>query len=178
LNLIFLRLTALGYKERTGVAFPRCPQHCEANKISMAQVIEILLYTLKPGTGREFYEIMQDESVPLHKRNGIDVVWHGQSMHNADVYGLIRAFADVATLEAQLANFYASEAWRSGPRVAIIERIETTTKIVVPMNDGALEGLRGEVLPSNAVERTKAWSGQGLFNDTPVHFAQHGDRES
>lgn len=108
----------------------------------MARVIEIMLYTLKPGTGQEFFEIMRRESVPLHRRVGIDIVWHGQSMHSKDGYGLIRAFADMATLEAQLAKFYASEAWQTGPRAAIMERIETTTKIVVPMNLDAIEGLR------------------------------------
>jgi hypothetical protein len=108
----------------------------------MDQIIEILLYTLKPGTGREFFEIMQRESVPLHIRNGIDVAWHGQSMHNVDGYGLIRAFADMASLEAMPSKFYASKAWNLGPRAAIIERIETTTRIVIPMNADAVAGLR------------------------------------
>lgn len=67
-------------------------------------IIEILIYSLKPKTGPEFFEIMQNESVPLHTRNGIHVVWHGPSMHNADGYGLIRAFADTAASEAQLAK--------------------------------------------------------------------------
>ena len=40
----------------------------------MSQIIEILLYKLKPGTGTEFFDIMQKVSVPLHRQNGIDVV--------------------------------------------------------------------------------------------------------
>src|SRR3546814_30565 len=108
----------------------------------MSQIIEMLLYKLKPGTGSEFFEIMQSVSVPLHKQNGIDVVWHGQSMHDPDVYGLIRAFADMATLETAQSAFYASQAWRAGPREAIIARIETATRIVIPMNADAVEALR------------------------------------
>lgn len=108
----------------------------------MPQIVEILLYKLKPGTGNEFFEIMQTISAPLHKQNGIDVVWHGQSMHDPDGYGLIRAFADMASLEVAQAAFYASEAWRTGPREAIIARIETATKIIIPMNADAVEGLR------------------------------------
>lgn len=64
----------------------------------MSQIIEILLYKLKSGTGGEFFDIMQNLSVPLHKENGIDVIWHGQSMHDPDGYGLIRGFADMADL--------------------------------------------------------------------------------
>jgi hypothetical protein len=108
----------------------------------MAQIIEILLYKLKPGTGGEFFSIMQEVSVPLHRRHGIDVVWHGQSMNDPDGYGLIRAFADMAALEASQQDFYTSEAWRSGPREEIVARIETATKIVIPMNDEGIEGLR------------------------------------
>lgn len=108
----------------------------------MSQIIEILLYKLKPGTGRAFYEIMQSISVPLHKRNGIDVVWHGQSMHDPDDYGLIRAFADMPALEAAQSALYASQAWRAGPREAIISRIVTATRIVIPMNADAVNGLR------------------------------------
>lgn len=108
----------------------------------MSRIIEILLYKLKPGTGGEFFSIMQDVSVPLHRQHDIDVVWHGQSMHDPDCYGLIRCFDDTASLENSQSRFYASDAWRSGPREAIIARIETATKIVVPMNDEGIDGLR------------------------------------
>lgn len=108
----------------------------------MSQIIEILLYKLKSGTGGEFFDIMQNLSVPLHKENGIDVIWHGQSMHDPDGYGLIRGFADMADLDAAESAFYASDAWKVGPREAIIARIDTATKIVIPMNADAVQGLR------------------------------------
>jgi hypothetical protein len=110
----------------------------------MSQLIEILLYKLKPGSGAEFFEIMQNISIPLHKQHGIDVIWHGQSQHDPDGYGLIRGFADLATLDAVQSAFYASEAWQAGPRAAIIARIETATKIVIPMNADAVKGLRDQ----------------------------------
>jgi hypothetical protein len=110
--------------------------------MAMSPIVEILLYKLKPGTGREFFSMMRDVSVPLHRQFGIDVVWHGQSMHDLDGYGLIRAFADMASLEDLLSAFYSSETWRSGPREEIVSRIETATKIVIPMDADAIEGLR------------------------------------
>lgn len=40
---------------------------------NMNKIIEILLYTLKPGTGGEFHRNMKEISVPLHKNNGIEI---------------------------------------------------------------------------------------------------------
>jgi hypothetical protein len=45
-------------------------------------------------------------------------------------------------LEKAQSTFYASEAWKTGPREAIIACIETATKIVIPMNADAVKGLR------------------------------------
>lgn len=108
----------------------------------MSMIVEILLYKLRPGTGAEFFDIMHNVSVPLHEKSGIDVVWHGQSMHNPDEYGLIRCFPDIKSMEAAQSVFYASKAWKSGPREAIISRIENTSRIVLPMNSDAVSGLR------------------------------------
>ncbi len=108
----------------------------------MIKVVEILQYRLKAGTGRAFFDLMRDVSVPLHRDHGIDVVWHGPSLHDPDCYGLIRAFADLETLDSALATFYAGADWRSGPREAILACIDVATKIVVPMTSEAIEGLR------------------------------------
>lgn len=108
----------------------------------MQHLVEIMLYTLRPGTGGEFLAIMQNESAPLHLQADIDIVWHGQSHHDPDCYGLIRAFKDMEGLEQQLAHFYASDAWRLGPREAIVSRILETVKIVIPMDASAIEAIR------------------------------------
>ena len=108
----------------------------------MSRIVEILLYKLKPGTGGDFQAIMRDVSAPLHRRHGIDVVWHGPSMHDPDGYGLIRAFPDVAAMEATLAAFYAGDDWRQGPREAIVSRIDVATKLVMPLPAVVIEGLR------------------------------------
>lgn len=108
----------------------------------MSRVVEILLYKLKPGTGGDFQAIMRDVSAPLHRRHGIDVVWHGPSMHDPDGYGLIRAFPDAAAMETTLAAFYASDDWRQGPRESVVSRIDVATKLVMPLQAVVIEGLR------------------------------------
>jgi hypothetical protein len=108
----------------------------------VTKAVEILLYTLQPGTGDEFHTIMQTVSVPLHQSIGMDVVSYGKSAHDSDAYYLIRAYADLDHLETSQEVFYKSDAWRSGPRADIIARIATSLKSVVIMSDEAVEALR------------------------------------
>lgn len=108
----------------------------------MAKVVEILIYTLKSGSGREFHSIMTDISVPLHLEHGIDVVWHGPSLHCADGYVLIRAFSDMPSLQSSQDAFYRSDAWGLGPREAIVSKIEKSLKAVIEMPKDAVDAIR------------------------------------
>ncbi|WP_379160490.1 hypothetical protein [Paenibacillus sp. sgz5001063] len=108
----------------------------------MNRVIEILLYTLKAGTGDEFHKIMHEISVPLHTSIGMDVVTYGNSLHDQDAYYLIRSYDNLDHLNSSQDAFYNSEEWRSGPRMDIIERINTSLRFVVSLSPDAIEGLR------------------------------------
>ncbi|MDK1226260.1 NIPSNAP family protein [Cronobacter turicensis] len=106
------------------------------------KTVEILQYTLRKGTGRAFHTLMQDSSVPLHQRHGIDVVRFGHSLHDPDCYCLIRAFSDQENMAAALETFYASDAWRHGPREAIVNSIETSHRTLMTLPAASIEGLR------------------------------------
>ncbi|CQJ58115.1 NIPSNAP [Yersinia intermedia] len=107
-----------------------------------SRILEILQYTLKPGSGAEFHRIMQEISIPLHAREGMDVVAYGQSLHDPDAYYLMRAFDSQEALAGAEARFYSSDGWLSGPRMAIIERIENSLKSVISMPTAAIDALR------------------------------------
>ncbi|MFQ3382114.1 NIPSNAP family protein [Escherichia coli] len=106
------------------------------------RTVEILQYTLRKGTGAAFHAIMQENSVPLHRRHGIDVVSFGNSLHDPDCYYLIRAFDSAEKMAAVLNAFYTSDDWRSGPREDIIRSIETSIKTVINLPLESVEGLR------------------------------------
>lgn len=108
----------------------------------MQYIVEIIVYRLNPGTADDFHAVMTEVSAPLHRRHGLDIVWHGRTLHVPDGYGLIRCFRNMAVLEASQADFYASDAWRSGPREAIVSRIAETLKLVLPMDSAAVEAIR------------------------------------
>ncbi|EOK0892946.1 hypothetical protein ACJY98_004973, partial [Escherichia coli] len=106
------------------------------------RIVEILQYTLKKDSGSDFHQIMHEVSVPLHTRNGIDVVAYGNSLQDADSYYLIRAFESEEQMKSVLDDFYASAGWRSGPREAIISRIEVSLKSVLTLPQNAVNELR------------------------------------
>ncbi|EPB4340573.1 NIPSNAP family protein [Enterobacter kobei] len=108
----------------------------------MKKTVEILQYTLHKGTGAAFHAIMQEVSVPLHQRHGIDVVSFGNSLHDLDCYYLIRAFESVDNMNTVLDSFYASADWRCGPRESIINCIETCIKTVMSLPPISVDGLR------------------------------------
>jgi hypothetical protein len=107
----------------------------------MRRVVEIRSYKLKPGTGGAFHALVSRQSVPLHEIAGIDVVTHGQSLHDPDAYYLIRSYESMDHLRSSQEAFYASAAWRQGPRQAIVELIESDTNAVMWLAAEAIDAL-------------------------------------
>ncbi|MFC9997537.1 NIPSNAP family protein [Nocardia sp. NPDC127526] len=108
-------------------------------------VIEIRTYRLKRGTRDEFIDVMRNQSVPLLREYGIDVIDCGASLVDEDGHEeayLIRAFASREEHRRQEDGFYASVQWREGPREAIVSRIESYHTIVIEASENAVAALR------------------------------------
>ncbi|TWI06013.1 NIPSNAP protein [Luteimonas cucumeris] len=108
----------------------------------MKRLIEIRCYQLKPGTLPEFHEILVTRAVPMLRDRGMEVVAFGPSPHAADAYFLVRAYDDLADLNAQQDAFYGSEAWRQGPREALLSRIDSFLNTVLWLSPEAIEDMR------------------------------------
>ena len=80
--------------------------------------------------------------MPLLREWNMDVVAYGPSKHEPDRYFLIRAFASVADMQAQEEAFYGSEAWRNGPREAIVSRIESYLDTLLWLSQDSIDDLR------------------------------------
>lgn len=105
-------------------------------------VVEIRVYTLRPGTRDQFHARFVRESLPLLQRARIDVVAFGPSRHDADSYYLMRGFASLEARDAAEATFYDSPEWRDGPRAAVMAAIVTYTTAVIAVDASTLKGLR------------------------------------
>ena len=104
--------------------------------------VEIRSYELEHGTAAEFDRLVREASVPMLRRQGVDVVAFGPSLHDEDAYYLMRAYASLEDLERSEADFYGSDEWRLGPREAILACIDSYASIVIEMDDTTVDGLR------------------------------------
>lgn len=108
----------------------------------MNRFVEIRSYNLKPGTRASFHQMFIEESLPMLKRWGVEVVAFGPSPHDDDSYYLIRAYQDLADRQRSQDEFYGSDEWRNGPREPLIAMIDTYTSVVLEVDEATLRGLR------------------------------------
>ena len=108
-----------------------------------AVLVEIRTYRVRPGQQAALRAGMAD-AMPLLSAAGIDVVAYGPSLvdDEGEHAFLIRAFASVEERDRLEEAFYASPAWRDGPRSAVLDSIESHHTVVVELPDVAVEGLR------------------------------------
>lgn len=108
----------------------------------MTNFVEIRSYNLKPGTRHEFHRLFLEAAMPLLKRWNVDVVAYGPSPHDENSYYLMRRFESLAQRDESENAFYGSDAWRRGPREAIVALIENYTEFVLALDDVTVHGLR------------------------------------
>ena len=108
----------------------------------MKRLVEVRSYKLKAGRGPRFHELVALRSVPLLLAAQTDVIAFGHSVHDPDAYYLIRAYESMSHLQSSQDAFYASAAWRQGPREAIIELIEADANAVMWLTPQAVEAMR------------------------------------
>jgi len=106
------------------------------------RLIEVRAYKLKPGADTEFDRLISTVALPMLHAVNMDVVASGPSAHEAGTYFLIRAYADLADLNAQQDAFYGSDAWRQGPREAVLACIDHFLNTVLWLSPEGVEDLR------------------------------------
>ncbi|HEX9840853.1 MAG TPA: hypothetical protein VGA72_16000 [Anaerolineales bacterium] len=81
-------------------------------RFTINHFIEIRSIILKPGTREEFHHLYIEDAFPLLKRWNFDVVAHGPSLHNENMYYVIRRFDSLVQREEIEDAHYASDEWR------------------------------------------------------------------
>jgi NIPSNAP len=105
----------------------------------MPRIIEIRTYQLKPNTRAVFHSLSQAARA---LQIGTDIVAMQPCLASPDSYCLIRAYASLAERDQSQALFYASAAWRDGPREAILACIDNFTSLVIETSEATIDGLR------------------------------------
>ena len=91
----------------------------------MSGLLELRVYTLKPGTREAFQRRFEQQILPMLERFGVEVVRAGPSLHDELSFCLLRRFPSLAEREAQLARFYGSDEWLCQHDQAVMGRIDT-----------------------------------------------------
>ena len=108
----------------------------------MQRLVEFRSYKLKPGSGGKFHDLVVNQSMPLLRAFGMEVVAYGRSLHEPDAYFLVRAYDNLDHLRSSQEAFYSSDAWRKGPRQSIVELIESDWDIVFWLTGDAVDAMR------------------------------------
>ena len=106
------------------------------------RLVEVRAYKLKPSASAEFDRLITTIVLPMLHAVSLDVVACGPSAHEVDTYFLIRAYADLVDLNAQQDAFYGSDAWRLGPREAVLACIDHFLNTVLWLSPEGVEDLR------------------------------------
>jgi hypothetical protein len=106
------------------------------------RLVEIRSYKLQPGTGVKFHALVSEQSLPLMRAASMDVIAYGQSLHDADEYFLIRSYESLEQMRESQDVFYASPAWRQGPREAIVALIDSDLNATLWLTMEAINAIR------------------------------------
>ncbi|KOX05188.1 MULTISPECIES: NIPSNAP family protein [unclassified Streptomyces] len=102
-------------------------------------LLEIRLFTVKPGLREEFHRISRDGTIPLMRDCGITVVAHGPSRNDEDGYYLLRAFRSEEERVALSQSVYATDEWLAKYDEVVPEMMASYQTSVVPVPGPALE---------------------------------------
>ncbi|HAT29465.1 MAG TPA: NIPSNAP family protein [Janthinobacterium sp.] len=108
----------------------------------MKHIIEIRTYRLKAGTAQQFHALMREQSLPLLRAAGTEVLAARPCLDAADAYVLMRAYPSLAQRSLSQDAFYAGAAWLEGPRAAIMACIDTYSSVVIEADRGLRDSLR------------------------------------
>ncbi|MGH2551754.1 MAG: NIPSNAP family protein [Thermomicrobiales bacterium] len=101
-------------------------------------VLEIRTYRIKAGMRDAFRRLVADESIPLVRAHGMRVVQFGPSLHDADSYVLMRAFASLEQRTEQEESFYGSDLWLQNYDARVMAMIDSYLTIVIPVSEATI----------------------------------------
>jgi hypothetical protein len=102
-------------------------------------LLEIRLFTLRPGARDEFHRISRDETIPLMRECGITVLTHGPSLCDEDGYFLLRAFRSEQERVELSQSVYATREWEDKYEKQVMAMIADYHTSVLPTSQRVIE---------------------------------------
>lgn len=146
--LVAVSLVATGFLSTSGSSDAE-------SQSAKRRIVEVRVYTLKPGTRSHFHRLVVERGLPLLRQRNIDVVAYGPSLHDDDSYFLIRAFASLTDRARSEEAFYGSPDWTSGLRADVMEAIQGYSTAVVSLDEDGIRSLRHLTGPDAAADQNQ-----------------------
>ena len=108
----------------------------------MKKFVEVRSLNIRPGSRAEFHRRYLEKALPLLLKWKMDVVAFGPSLHDENTFYVIRAFDNLKRRQESEDAYYGSNDWKEGPRVAMLELIESYIDVVIEMEEEAVNALR------------------------------------
>jgi cytosine/adenosine deaminase-related metal-dependent hydrolase len=108
-------------------------------------ILELRVYTLKPGTRTDFARRAEEQILPMLERHGIRVIAACPSVHDDNSFCLLRAYSSLDERERQLAEFYGSEEWLTDHDAAVMAMIDSYGTCVFEADEGAADALAASI---------------------------------
>lgn len=102
-------------------------------------LLEVRIFTVKPGTREEWHRITRDGTTPLMRSCGINVITYGPSRNDDDGYYLMRAFRDEQERVALAEKFYATEEFTQKYEEPLGEMMAGYQTTLIPLPHAAVE---------------------------------------
>lgn len=104
--------------------------------------LELRVYKLRPHVIDHFAARFRDQIRPMLGQHGIEVIYAGPSLHDANGWCLLRAFPSLKERQLALDAFYGSAEWLENHEGPVMEMIESHNTSVIKVAPEAIEALR------------------------------------
>ena len=113
-------------------------------------LLEMRLFTLRPGTRPEFDRISRDGTIPMMRRYGIHVVDFGPMLNDEDGYFLLRAFGSEEERVEKSQAIYATTEWEENYDAPVTAMIADYRTAVIPATQSLAPTLVGSLAAETA----------------------------
>lgn len=110
--------------------------------MSSSRALELRIYRIHHGRRPEFIARMRDYLVPLFKRHGIEVVYYGPSLHDADSFILMRSYATVDERQKLLDTVYSGAEWLVSHEEDVLGMIESYDTAVLAADEWSIDVIK------------------------------------
>ena len=101
-------------------------------------IVEMRTYKLKPDMRAHFLEIFRTQSIPEHRRLGMQILGPYLSIDDPDRFFFMRGFPDLASREPMKATFYEGALWKRELEGVLMPMIDKYEVVLVDDSENAI----------------------------------------